>query len=206
MTPMEEVQSIAVNALYLLALINPISKVSILTALMREERDPRFLGLTNKSSFVAVCILLGTMIVGDFLLRSVFRVDLYSLRLAGGVVVFWVGLNALRSGIFFENESHAGYEDMVLVPLACPMIAGPATIAACIGLRVNYGLFNATISMLIALGVNHLIMLFSPHIGRILKRLNILGALIRITGLIVMTIGTQMALEGIASWLKAQSL
>jgi multiple antibiotic resistance protein len=202
---MDELQSIGINALYLLALINPISKVSILTALLREDRDPRFLALTNKSSFVAVCILLGTMIVGDFLLRSVFRVDLYSLRLAGGAVVFWVGLNALRRGVFFENEAHAGYEDMALVPLACPMIAGPATIAACIGLRVNYNLVNATLSMLLALGINHVIMLFSPHIGRVLNRLNILGALIRITGLIVMTIGTQMALDGIAAWLKAQA-
>lgn len=203
---MDELQAIGINALYLLALINPISKVSILTALMREKDEPRFVSLTNKSSFVAVCILLGTMIVGDFLLRSVFRVDLYSLRLAGGIVVFWVGLNALRRGIFFENEAHAGIEDMALVPLACPMIAGPATIAACIGLRVNHGVLNSALSMLLALGINHVIMLFSPHIGRALNRLNILGALIRITGLIVMTIGTQMAFDGLAEWFKANHL
>ena len=203
---MDELQTIGINALYLLALINPISKVSILTALMPGKPDPRFNALTNRSSFLAVFILFGAMIVGDFLLRSVFRVDLYSLRLAGGVVVFWVGLNALRRGVFFENDAHTGIADMALVPLACPMIAGPATIAACIGLRVQYGVFNATLSMLLALSVNHVIMLLSPFIGRALQRSNILGALIRITGLIVMTIGTQMALDGIAGWLKAQQL
>lgn len=203
---MDELQTIGINALYLLALINPISKVSILTALMPEQQDPRFNALTNRSSFLAVGILFGAMIVGDFLLRSVFRVDLYSLRLAGGVVVFWVGLNALRRGVFFENDAHTGIADMALVPLACPMIAGPATIAACIGLRVQYGVFNSTMSMLLALSVNHVIMLLSPYIGRALQRSNILGALIRITGLIVMTIGTQMALDGLAGWLKAQHL
>lgn len=203
---MDELLSIAVNALYLLALINPISKVSILTALMPGKVDPRFRTLTNRSSFVAVCILLGAMIVGDFLLRSVFRVDLNSLRLAGGVVVFWVGLNALRKGVFFENDAHTGIEDMALVPLACPMIAGPATIAACIGLRMQYGVINSTMAMLVALSVNHVIMLLSPLIGRALNRSHILSAVIRITGLIVMTIGTQMALDGIAGWLKDQHL
>jgi hypothetical protein len=39
---MDELQVIGINALYLLELINPISKVSILTALMPEKQDPRF--------------------------------------------------------------------------------------------------------------------------------------------------------------------
>jgi len=201
-----ELEAIFINALYLLALINPISKVSILAALPPEHREARFLSLASKSSMVAVGILLGAMIVGDFLLRSVFRVDLYSLQLAGGVVVFWVGLNALRRGVFFEHDAHAGLEDMALVPLACPMIAGPATIAACIGLRAQHGLFMPTMAMLLALAVNHIVMIFSPAIGRALGRYNILSALIRITGLIVMTIGTQMALDGMAAWLVGKHL
>jgi multiple antibiotic resistance protein len=192
-----------VNALYLLALINPISKVSILAALPSGQPDTRFLPLAAKSSLVAAGILFGAMIIGDLLLRSVFRVDLYSLRLAGGVVVFWVGLNALRRGVFFEHEPHAGLEDMALVPLACPMIAGPAAIAACIGLRAQHGVFMPTMAMLLALSINHIIMMFSSSIGRALDRFNILSALIRITGLIVMTIGTQMALEGISAWISA---
>ena len=92
---------------------------------------------------------------------------------------------------------------MALVPLACPMIAGPATIAASIGLSAHDGPARATLAMLVALGVNHLIMLLSPRIGRVLDRHNLLGALVRITGLIVMTIGTQMALDGLAGWLAA---
>lgn len=203
---MNELETIGVNALYLLALINPISKVSILAGLPPEQRDARFLSLAAKSSMVAAGILFGAMVVGNLLLRSIFRVELYSLQLAGGVVVFWVGLNALRRGVFFEHDSHAEIEDMALVPLACPMIAGPATIAACIGLRAQHELVMPTIAMLLALGVNHLIMMFSPSIGRMLGRFNILSALIRITGLIVMTIGTQMALDGISAWIDAKRM
>lgn len=203
---MQDLVNIGINALYLLALINPISKVSILAGLISGQRDPHFTSLATKSTLVAAGILVVAMVVGDFLLRSVFRVDLYSLQLAGGVIVFWVGMNALRRGVFFEHEPHAALEDIALVPLACPMIAGPATIAACIGLRAQQGLLVPTAAMLLALGANHVIMIFSKPIGHVLGRYHILSALVRITGLIVMTIGTQMALDGLSAWMAVRHL
>lgn len=201
---MDHLTTIAVNVLYLLALINPISKVSILSALPQGELKEPFARLAAKSTLAAAGILIGAMIVGDFILRSVFRVDLYSLRLAGGVVVFLMGLNALRHGRFFEREPDTKIDSLALVPLACPMIAGPATIAACIGLRTQDEALHAMAAILLALGANHVIMLFSQAIGRALTRFNLLGAIIRITGLIVMTIGTQMALDGIAGWMAVR--
>ena len=201
---MNMIETIGVNTLYLLALINPISKVSILITLQPEQQRKHFLFLTAKCSFVALGILVGAMVVGDFILRSVFRVDLYSLRFAGGAVVFWFGMNALRRGVFFEIESQKGFEEIALVPLACPMIAGPATIAASISLRAEQGLFPPLVSMVLALIVNYVIMALAPRIGRLLSHFNILGALIRITGLIVMTIGTQMIFDGISSWMHSR--
>ncbi len=56
--------------------------------------------------------------------------------------------------------------------------------------------------MLTAITINHIIMLLSGPIGRALDRFNISSAIIRVTGLIVMTIGTQMTLDGLADWLK----
>ncbi|MBN2210757.1 MAG: hypothetical protein JW709_05110 [Sedimentisphaerales bacterium] len=49
--------------------------------------------------------------------------------------------------------------------------------------------------------INGFLMHFSRQIAFILVRFNILGALIRITGLIVMTIGVQMVLNGLAQGL-----
>lgn len=197
---MTNVASIGVTTLYLLALINPISKVSILTSMSVEPLSVGFSKFTAQASAAAFAILLGAMVVGDWLLRSIFRVELYALQLAGGVVVFWMGLNALRHGVFFEHEPRLAMSQMALVPLACPMIAGPATIAACIGLPSQQGLMVSSVALLLALGVNHAVMLCSRVIGRALNHHNVLGALIRITGLIVMTIGTQMALDGLRTW------
>lgn len=189
------------NALYLLVLINPVSKVAVLSALPGEPQFQQDLrSLTWRSSLVAAGILFVAMLGGDFVLRSIFRVEIHSLQVAGGVVLFWVGFNALRNGVFFEVGQTARFEEVALVPLACPMIAGPATISACITLRAGEGPIAATAAMLIAVGVNHLIMLLSRPIARVLVRYDLLGAIVRLTGLIVMTIGTQMALEGVSTW------
>jgi len=105
--------------------------------------------------------------------------------------------------VFFEHDTHSRFRDLAIVPLACPMIAGPAAIAACIALRSRDGLFVPVAAVVVALLVNHVIMRLSTPIAATLSRFNILGALIRITGLIVMTIGTQMGLDGIAEWMRA---
>ncbi len=196
----ETVTQILVMTVYFLALVNPISKVSVLAVLSTKNERKDFMRVTAKASLVAGGILLGSMIFGDFVLRSMFRVELHSLRLAGGVVLCWVGFNALRKGVFFEQETQARFHDVALVPLACPMIAGPATIAACIALRAREGLLVPCAAILLAVSINHVVMTFSTRISSVLGRFNLLGAMVRLTGLVVMTIGTQMVLDGIAEW------
>ncbi len=191
---------IGVDSLYLLAFINPVSKVSVLSGLSTDDRSGEVRRVASKSSLVAAGILLGSMFFGELLLTRVFHVELHSLRLAGGAVLCWVGLNALSKGIFFESETQRRYEDMAIVPLACPMIAGPATIAACIALRSEEGLLVPSVAIVIAIALNYIAMRLSDPIAAALTRFNILGAIIRITGLIVMTIGTQMLLDGITTW------
>jgi len=197
-------KELLVDTLYLLALINPVSKVAVLSGLPGEA-DTKLPAIAGRSSIVAGAVLLATMVVGDFILRSIFRVSVSSLEVAAGFVVFVIGMNALRHGVFFEQEKDARFEDIALVPLACPMIAGPATITACLTLRAHKGVVEPACAMLLAVGVNHLVMLLSRPVSKLLDRHGIMGAVIRITGLIVMTIGAQLVLTGLSGWVSSLS-
>ena len=199
--------AIAVNSLYLLALINPISKIAVLAGMTASEDRRNLIAIVRKSSITAGCILLGAMFCGDFVLRKVFHVQLQALQVSGGVVLFWVGFNALRKGVFFEQDTHGSVADLAIVPLACPMIAGPASIAAAItlvsqGTTVSWGekMLVPACAVVIALLINAAFMRYSRPIANVLHRLDILSALIRITGLVVMTIGAQMVLDGLSQW------
>jgi multiple antibiotic resistance protein len=194
------------SVLALLALINPVSKIFILSTLAEGEEPGKLKRISVRSSVIACCILVSFALVGKFILQVLFHVQLYSFQIVGGIVLFIRGFQALNKGLFFEVESNQKLEDASIVPLASPMIAGPATLTAAISFPVKYGLIVTLIAIIIAVIVNFWVMLSSQKIAAVLQKHNLMGALIRITGLIVATIGVQMMLEGIYAYLQAASI
>lgn len=199
---MDLLNNIFLNSLYLIALINPISKICILSVFSKDLKTGRELNVTViKSTLVAMVILGVVMLFGEFIFKSFLRVQMYSLEITGGVVLCWVGFKALSKGVFFETGTQTQLSEISIVPLASPMIAGPATIAATLPMTVSEGFLVAFCAVAIAVGINMVFMMLARPIGNILVKFNIMGALIRITGLVVATIGVQMIMSGITQWL-----
>lgn len=188
------------------ALINPISKIFLLSTLSNKGGDTDLRRIAVKSSLVAAAILLSFVFVGNFILTDIFHIQLYSFKIAGGLVLLFRGFEALNKGLFFELSENQKLEEISIVPLASPMIAGPATIAASVSFPATYGIMITALSVLTAVAVNLAFMLTSKYINRFLDRHHIMGALIRITGLIVATIGVQMTLDGIGDYLRSPGL
>lgn len=190
-------------ALYMLALINPIGEVFVLAAISSEFGPKGLLATSIKSSLFALAMLLLLAAFGHFILNTVFHVQLYSVRIAGGIILFAVGYKALLTGIFFEEVSKERLAEATIVPLASPLIAGPATITAAIAYPAEFGPVKAILAILIAMAFNFLIMLSSKFICTTLARLNLMAALVRVTGLVIATIAVEMVLAGIGDWYHA---
>ena len=188
------------NALYLLVLLNPASKIMFLASCQpRLSRRENF-ELSWKSSCAALLILLVIAAAGDVLLRKVFHVELYSLQVTGGLVVFMIGWTAIREGRFTAKPGDGrkpDFTDLSLVPLAAPLIAGPGMIAAVIAGTVQNGMVCAGAALTLAIAVNFLLMLFSQAINRALTRTHLLGPLIRLTGLVIAVTAMQMIFSGL---------
>ncbi len=189
------------SSLYFLALINPTSKVFLLSSMDPPYSWRELRAVTVKSNIAALLILWALTGIGSFLLKVVFHVDIYSLKVAGGIVLFIIGLTAVRQGRFFEKGLQDNHTDISIVPLAAPLIAGPGTITAAIAYASNYGETITMLSLTLAVFVNFLVMLGSRGIGRVLERLSATGPLIRITGLVVAAVAVQMVLGGLGEWL-----
>lgn len=188
--------------LALIALINPISKIFLITTLKESIDEYGLKNIIFRSSVIALVILLIFTFIGNFLLIKFFHIQIYSFKIAGGIVLVFRGFEALNKGLFFELKHKQKLEDLSIVPLASPMIAGPATITAAVSFPAKYGISITALSICAAVAVNLLIMLAAPRITGILTRHNIMGALIRITGLIVATIGVQMILDGFSEYIN----
>ena len=198
-------RSVFENALYLLALLNPASKIMFLASYPASSGRGKNFELSWKSSAAALVILILLAAAGQFLLGRIFRVELYSLQITGGLVVFVIGWTAVNQGRFVKRQQDSlmeGLTDISLVPLATPLIAGPGMIAAVIAGSVADGLLSTCASLTLALLINFLLMISAGGINKFLVKTHLLGPLIRLTGLIIAVVAMQMMITGIRTALK----
>lgn len=196
----EQIKIIIENALYFIALLNPASKVMFLSTYEPKLSKKQIFELSWKSSTAALLILITLATFGEIVLSKIFRVELYSLKITGGIVLFMIGLVAIREGHFVnkdEKQKQIDFTDLSLIPLATPLIAGPGIIAAGISTAAQYGVISVIISLFLGIFINFVIMLFSSGINRVLEKLHLLGPLIRLTGLIISGVAAQMIINGL---------
>ena len=205
-----EINHLAVieNALYFLALINPASKIFFLTAHRPALTTPELRHIARRATLFAYLILVGSGIGGKVILENVFRVELYALQLSGGLVLLFSGLAAVQKGVFYHanDEKHPSHDELSVVPLAAPLIAGPGTIAATISFSIQFGFLSTLLALTPALLINLAAMYASRSISKILEFLVFVGPVIRLTGLVVMAMAMQMMLTGIGSFIKQLAL
>ena len=198
-------RSVFENALYLLALLNPASKIMFLASYPASSGRGKNFELSWKSSAAALVILILLAAAGQFLLGRIFRVELYSLQITGGLVVFVIGWTAVNQGRFVKRQQDSlmeGLTDISLVPLATPLIAGPGMIAAVIAGSVADGLLPTCAALTLALLINFLLMISAGGINKFLVKTHLLGPLIRLTGLIIAVVAMQMMITGLRTALK----
>jgi multiple antibiotic resistance protein len=184
------------------ALINPMSKLFLFSTFSEKITEAEVRRIAIKSSLAATIILLLFVFIGNFILTEVFRIQMYSFKIAGGLALLYRGFEALNKGLFFEFKDSQQLEEMSIVPIASPMIAGPATITAAVSFPATFGTLVTSLALLLAIALNLAVMISSKYINRVLDRHHVMGALIRITGLIVATIGIQMTLDGVSDYLR----
>lgn len=190
-------------ALFFIAVINPISKIAVISVLPESATFKDIEGIAVRSTIAAFTMLLVFALSGSFILSTIFHVQLYSFQIVGGIVVFYYGFMALKNGVFFELDSTKKLSDLSIVPIASPLIAGPATITAVISMTAEYSVLPVIIAIAIALSFNLVIMILSRFIAKPLIRYNLLGVLIRIMGLFVASIGMNMVLTGITTFIRS---
>ena len=185
----------------MIALVNPFQKVFVVTSLQKQFdiKSTRFISV--KATITALLILLIFLFSGQAILHDVFRIEIYAFQVTCGVVLFYNGLNGLQKGTFINIEKQLSLREISAVPIALPMIAGPATNTAAVTFPADYGHISTIIAIVLSLGINLIFMIYAAQIGRFLERFNLLNPLVRIFGLIVATIGTQMVLNGLRGFI-----
>lgn len=186
-----------------LALINPIQKVFVVFSLQENYSRAELHRIVDKATVTAIGVLLLFLFLGEAILGYVFNLKIYAFQITCGIVLFYKGFVGLQKGAFLTIDKNTRMEELIAVPIAIPMIAGPATITAAVTMPAVYGRWMTIAAVILALLLNLLIMRNADRIGKFLVRQNMLMPLIRITALIVAAIGLQMILNGIETFVFA---
>ena len=99
----------------ILALVNPIQKVLIVTSLQERFSPTELRYISIKSTITAMLILIFFLYLGQVTFSYVFRVELYSFQITCGAVLMYNGLSGLLKGFFMKetillyNFNHCTY-------------------------------------------------------------------------------------------------
>ncbi len=160
-----------------------------------------------KSVFVAAIILFGFAYAGEFVFDKL-GISLDALRIAGGIMLFMIGLNMVFEKRTEKRESRAedilgeveDPEDISVFPMGIPMIAGPGTMASILLLKGETTGMAQESAVLAALAAVLLITLISFFIaGPLLKLMgkSFTEVLTRVLGVLLATLAVQFVIDGI---------
>jgi len=165
---------------------------SLTSAMDQKSRREIF----TKSVTVAGFLLLFFMFFGPFFL-SYYGVTLNDFQVAGGLLLFIIAVK----GVLGRVEAEAlRSEDIAVVPMATPLLAGPGSIYVVMYLYSVYGLLPTIFSILLNIAIALLILHYSE---RLLAKLgkNLLLVLSRIMSLLLAVIAVTMIREGLQGML-----
>ncbi len=189
-------------------LINPLGVMPIFMTMTANLSEAERNKTAKKASIVAFLSMIAFAFSGQFLFKF-FGISVDSLKVAGGIIFFFVGqdmLNARLGRMRVAEETINEYvSDISITPLAIPMICGPGAIANSIILMEDSQLPEQKailISVILIMGfLTYFILLAS---SRIIKFLGETGnkVLMRIMGLIVMVIAVEFFFNGLTPILR----
>lgn len=185
-----------------LALVNPVQKLFVVFSLQNNYTTKELKRIVTRATITALAVLILFLFLGDVILGYIFNLQIYAFQATCGVVLFYNGFVGLQKGAFLSIDANTRIEDIIAVPIAIPMIAGPATITAVVTMPSMYGKAITICAVFLALALNLVMMRNGDRIAKWLVKLNVLMPMIRITGLIVAAIGAQMIFNGIHTFMQ----
>ena len=189
----------------LVAIANPVGAIPALLLLTKDASRTERARVVRRCSLAAGGILIGAVWFGDALL-AFFGIGIPAFRAGGGILIVLMAVSMLHARMSHvrqtpsEVESAQDKEDVAIVPLAIPLIAGPGAISLSI-VSANQvpswtGRLGLSVSVLLFIGLLWVVLRLGDPIARRLGETG-LNVVTRIMGLILVAIGVQMITGGL---------
>ncbi len=186
------------TAILLLFILDPFGNVPLLLSILKNIDPAKHRKIIIREMLIGLFILVVFLFFGERFL-SIFGLETQAITIAGGIIFFVISLKM----IFPDPNGHSLFvsssdEEPLVVPIAIPMISGPASIATLMLLAKSHPteIGSILVSVLIAWFVTSVILLSSPKLYKLLKRRG-LTAMERLMGMLLLMMAVEMFIRGI---------
>jgi multiple antibiotic resistance protein len=212
---LELFQIIIWGMIVLLPLANPLTTVVLMLALSKhmteEERNHQ-----SKMTAIYVFVIMAVAYYGGQLVMHTFGISIPGLRIAGGMIVSFIGFRMLFPQQLSEEASQSLYsKNIAFIPLAMPSTAGPGTIAmiisgaTTISTDKGYALWVMTVAPVLTLAFVSLILwICLRSSGQIMRLVGKEGieAVARMMGFLLVCMGVQFVINGVVEIIATQPI
>ncbi len=198
----------------LFIIMNPIGLVPLFYLWTSNNSEKEKITLLKKTVIVVISTLVIFAFFGKYIF-DFFGITINSFKVAGGILILKISWDMLHAKISrtrqtpTEKEEMVQLDDIAVVPLAIPLLAGPGTITTSIILMEHsttiYDKITILISIILASLLSAAILYSSDYIANILKTSGI-KAIVRLMGLILSAISIEIISSGIFGLIKSSGL
>ncbi len=194
------------------AIVNPLGATSFFVVLTQDYPTDLKKRVIQKA-VLAASVTLILFAFGGYFIFSIFGTTLPAFEVAGGILLFRVGLSMMqgerpRTQLTQQDREEALQKEVVgVVPLGIPMFAGPGAITTVIVLMSGYYAPFDPLQIVAVIGSVLATMaigwLFLQNADRIFLRIGRMGvyAFSRIMGIMVAAVAVQFVFNGIQTWI-----
>jgi len=192
-------------AVTIFSIMDPFGLIPLFLAFTHGQSDKQRTKIIRRSVISTAIILVIAALAGKYVL-SFFGIDIYSFQIAGGILLLLIALNMLQAKGSMprttpkEHDEAVEKEDISVVPLAMPLLAGPGTISIVIVFSTSMQTAEAKLTLVAIIIAVSLtvwpILLLSKWIGEKLGSTGI-NITVRIMGMILASIAVKFIVEGI---------
>jgi multiple antibiotic resistance protein len=189
----------------LLAIVNPLGAVPMFLAMTAHYAAAHRRATLRRAIATAFVVLVLFALLGTYILRF-FGITTHAFQIAGGIIFFGIGwdmLQAKRSRVKTTEEEETesvGKDDVGIIPLGLPTLAGPGAITTVIalngqatGVQQSFGVYLAIALVLLTAWI---MLSAAPALTRRMGQTS-MNVLTRLMGLLVMVVGAQFVINGV---------
>ena len=177
----------------LFVILDPILSVPIFTAMTKGQSPPEI----NKQALIAVAVagfLMYLFLFFNFLIFDVLRISLSSFQVAGGVLLFILGMQMSLGIDIGRSREHSSTAAGVVI--GTPLLCGPGAITTVLLLSKDYGILIPALAIGLSLLATWVILKYSAYIQKILGEC-VTDIMAKVLGMLVAAIAIKIIADGV---------